>query len=46
MQKITPHLWFDKEAKGTAEQIARVTEAFLQMKKFNITALVWAYKGV
>jgi predicted 3-demethylubiquinone-9 3-methyltransferase (glyoxalase superfamily) len=32
--------------KGTPEQIARVTEAFLAMKKFDIAALVRAYKGV
>jgi predicted 3-demethylubiquinone-9 3-methyltransferase (glyoxalase superfamily) len=32
--------------KGTPDQIARVTEAFLEMKKFDITALNRAYKGV
>jgi predicted 3-demethylubiquinone-9 3-methyltransferase (glyoxalase superfamily) len=31
--------------KGTAEQIARVTEAFLKMKKFNIVKLEKAYEG-
>lgn len=31
--------------KGTPEQIARVTEAFLQMKKFDIATLRRAYKG-
>jgi predicted 3-demethylubiquinone-9 3-methyltransferase (glyoxalase superfamily) len=30
---------------GTKEQIARVTEAFLQMKKFDLTALQRAYDG-
>jgi hypothetical protein len=33
-------------AKGTSEQIARVTQAFLKMKKFDITALNRAYNGV
>jgi predicted 3-demethylubiquinone-9 3-methyltransferase (glyoxalase superfamily) len=33
MQKITPHLWFDKEAR-----------AFLPMKKFDIAALKRAYQ--
>jgi hypothetical protein len=31
--------------KGTPEQIARVTEAFLPMKKFDIAALKRAYEG-
>lgn len=31
--------------KGTPEQIARVTQAFLKMKKFNIAELEKAYKG-
>ena len=30
---------------GTPEQIARVTEAFLKMKKFDLTELRKAYKG-
>ena len=30
---------------GTPEQIARVTKAFLAMKKFDIAALEQAYKG-
>jgi len=33
-------------AKGTPEQIARVTRAFLKMKKFDIAALKRAYKEV
>lgn len=33
-------------AKGTSEQIARVTKAFLQMKKFDIAALKRAYEWV
>jgi predicted 3-demethylubiquinone-9 3-methyltransferase (glyoxalase superfamily) len=31
--------------KGTAEQIGRVTQAFLKMKKFDIAALQQAYQG-
>jgi predicted 3-demethylubiquinone-9 3-methyltransferase (glyoxalase superfamily) len=31
--------------KGTPEQITRVTEAFLKMKKFDIAELEKAYKG-
>jgi predicted 3-demethylubiquinone-9 3-methyltransferase (glyoxalase superfamily) len=31
--------------KGTAEQIERVTKAFLPMKKFDIAALKRAYEG-
>jgi hypothetical protein len=30
---------------GTPEQIARVTKAFLPMKKFDIAALRRAYEG-
>jgi hypothetical protein len=30
---------------GTPEQIKRVTEAFLKMKKFNLVELHKAYKG-
>jgi predicted 3-demethylubiquinone-9 3-methyltransferase (glyoxalase superfamily) len=30
---------------GTKEQIARVTEAFLKMKKFDLRALQRAYDG-
>jgi hypothetical protein len=30
---------------GSREQIARVTRAFLQMKKFDIAALKRAYDG-
>ena len=78
-QKITPHLWFDTEAKKAAlfyttlftdsqiksitslqgtpvptildemlkdkdvKKVARVTEAFLKMKKFDIAGLRKAY---
>jgi len=31
--------------KGTREQVDRVTQAFLQMKKFHIEELKRAYKG-
>jgi predicted 3-demethylubiquinone-9 3-methyltransferase (glyoxalase superfamily) len=30
---------------GTPEQLARVTETFLKMKKFDIAALQGAYEG-
>jgi predicted 3-demethylubiquinone-9 3-methyltransferase (glyoxalase superfamily) len=60
MPKITPHLWFDQEARKAAEfytsvfpdsrikdeqKLARVTAAFLQMKKFDIAALQRAFEG-
>ena len=52
MQKITPHLWFNREAKENEmlgsrdqERIARVTQAFLKMKKFDIAALKRAYES-
>jgi hypothetical protein len=32
-------------SKGTKEQVARVTRAFLEMKKFDIEALTQAYEG-
>jgi predicted 3-demethylubiquinone-9 3-methyltransferase (glyoxalase superfamily) len=33
-------------SKGTDEQIRRVTEAFLPMKKFDLAKLQEAYEGV
>lgn len=30
---------------GSKEQIARITEAFLKMKKFDLAKLRQAYKG-
>jgi predicted 3-demethylubiquinone-9 3-methyltransferase (glyoxalase superfamily) len=42
MQKITPHLWFDKEAEEAAK---RVMEAMLQMKKIETDELKKAYDG-
>jgi predicted 3-demethylubiquinone-9 3-methyltransferase (glyoxalase superfamily) len=35
----------DKLMSGTPEQTARVTQAFLKMKKFDIAALEGAYEG-
>jgi predicted 3-demethylubiquinone-9 3-methyltransferase (glyoxalase superfamily) len=35
----------DMMRSGTKEQIARVTEAFLKMKKFDLRALQRAYDG-
>ncbi|MGK0555153.1 VOC family protein [Macrococcus capreoli] len=42
--QVTPSI-MDDMMNGTEEQIKRVTEAFLQMKKFDIAALEAAYKG-
>src|SRR5690349_12225909 len=55
-QRIVPHLWFDSQAReATAmdkmmrdqdpERVARVTKAFLKMKKFDLAALQRAYDG-
>jgi predicted 3-demethylubiquinone-9 3-methyltransferase (glyoxalase superfamily) len=35
----------DMMTKGTREQIGRVTEAFMKMKKFDIKKLEEAYNG-
>lgn len=43
--QIAPEAMQKMMEKGTAEQIDRVTQAFLPMKKFNIEALEKAYKG-
>jgi predicted 3-demethylubiquinone-9 3-methyltransferase (glyoxalase superfamily) len=43
--QIVPFALDDMMRSGTKEQIARVTEAFLQMKKFDLTALQRAYDG-
>jgi predicted 3-demethylubiquinone-9 3-methyltransferase (glyoxalase superfamily) len=40
MQKLTPHLWFDKEVKEAAESYCSV----FPIKKFDITALKRAYE--
>lgn len=43
--QITPTILNTMLSKGTEEQVARVTQAFLQMKKFNIADLEKAYRG-
>jgi len=43
--QIVPTAMDEMMAKGTPEQIARVTEAFLKMKKFNLAELHRAYEG-
>src|SRR3989338_3527043 len=43
--QIVPTIIDEMMAKGTKEQMARVTEAFLKMKKFDIAKLQEAYRG-
>jgi predicted 3-demethylubiquinone-9 3-methyltransferase (glyoxalase superfamily) len=43
--QVWPTAMGEMMSKGTPEQIARVTEAFLQMKKFDIATLQRAYRG-
>lgn len=43
--QIVPTAMDEMMTKGTPEQIARVTKAFLQMKKFDIAELEKAYRG-
>ena len=43
--QVWPTAMGEMMTKGTPEQIARVTRAFLPMKKFDIAALKRAYKG-
>ncbi len=43
--QITPKAMDEMMEKGTPEQIARVTEAFLKMKKFDLATLQEAYEG-
>lgn len=43
--QITPRRLDEMMGAGTAEQIARVTQAFLPMKKFDLAALEKAYRG-
>ncbi|HRH23252.1 MAG TPA: VOC family protein [Candidatus Magasanikbacteria bacterium] len=43
--QITPTAMDTMMQHGSPEQIARVTEAFLKMKKFDISTLEKAYKG-
>ncbi len=44
--QIVPTAMDEMMSNGSKEQIARVTEAFLKMKKFDIESLVRAYKGI
>lgn len=43
--QITPTVMDEMMKNGTPEQIARVTQTFLKMKKFDIAALRAAYEG-
>lgn len=43
--QITPTLMNEMLGSGDKENIARVTQAFLKMKKFDIAALQRAYEG-
>jgi predicted 3-demethylubiquinone-9 3-methyltransferase (glyoxalase superfamily) len=43
--QIVPSIMDEMMRSGTKEQIARVTHAFLKMKKFDLTALQGAYEG-
>jgi len=43
--QITPAAMNEMMSSGTPEQIGRVTQAFLQMKKFDIATLQQAYNG-
>jgi len=44
--QIVPTAMNEMMGKGTPEQLARVTEAFLRMKKFDIAQLQQAFDGV
>ena len=43
--QITPSAMHDMLSKGTPDQIRRVTQAFLPMKKFDLAALQRAFEG-
>ena len=43
--QIVPSIMNEMMAKGSREEIQRVTDAFLKMKKFDIEALNRAYNG-
>ena len=43
--QVVPSVMGDMMKNGSNEQIARITSAFLQMKKFDIVALQRAYTG-
>lgn len=44
--QVTPVAMDEMMQTGTPEQIARVTQAFLKMKKFDLAELDLAYRGV
>jgi predicted 3-demethylubiquinone-9 3-methyltransferase (glyoxalase superfamily) len=44
--QVSPTAMNEMLAKGTPEQIARVTKAFLPMQKFDLAKLKEAYEGV
>jgi predicted 3-demethylubiquinone-9 3-methyltransferase (glyoxalase superfamily) len=43
--QITPYAMEQMVAEGTQEQVDRVTQAFLQMKRFDIATIEAAYRG-
>jgi len=43
--QISPAAMDEMMTKGTPEQLKRVTQAFLKMKKFNLTELQQAFEG-
>lgn len=43
--QVVPTLMNKMMAEGTPEQMAKVTEAFLKMKKFELAELVRAYEN-
>jgi predicted 3-demethylubiquinone-9 3-methyltransferase (glyoxalase superfamily) len=43
--QVVPVIMDEMMQKGTAEQLKRVTKAFLPMKKFDIAALINAWEG-
>ena len=43
--QVVPTALDELMSRGTEQQIARVTEAFLQMKKFDLAELKRAYEG-
>jgi len=45
MHQIVPKQMDEMMEKGSKEQIERVTQAFLKMKKFNLAELQKAYRS-
>lgn len=43
--QVSPRAMSEMLHNGTPEQVARVTQAFLQMKKFNLAEIEAAYRG-